>query len=85
MRPGRSGFAALAACRNKFSNRKAARLRTLVQLWALARAEEIKELDSYLLFDVAPLGKPLSVFDLLVRAEHLIQQQAEANPEASFR
>ena len=47
----------------------------------LARAEEINDLDSYLLYDAAPMGKPFTVFELLAKAEHLVGRQAESNPD----
>jgi serine/threonine protein kinase/tetratricopeptide (TPR) repeat protein len=41
----------------------------------LSRAEAINDLNSFLLSDAAPAGKPFTVGDLLARAEHLIDQQ----------
>jgi serine/threonine protein kinase len=41
----------------------------------LARAEAINELNSFLLTDAAPLGKPFTVGDLLGRAERVIRNE----------
>ncbi len=41
----------------------------------LSRAEAINDLNSFLLSDAAPGGKPFTVGDLLARAERLINQQ----------
>ncbi len=41
----------------------------------LSRAEAINDLNSFLLSDAAPGGKPFTVGDLLARAERLIEQQ----------
>lgn len=46
----------------------------------LARAESINDLDNFLLADAAPSGKPFTVNDLLLRAEHIIERQGQANP-----
>jgi len=41
----------------------------------LSRAEEINELNAFLLSDAAPGGKPFTVGDLLARAENLLERQ----------
>ncbi len=41
----------------------------------LARAEAINNLNTFLLADAAPSGKPFTVDDLLARAEHIVQRQ----------
>jgi len=41
----------------------------------LARAEAVNNLNSFLLSDAAPSGKPLTVLDLLARAEHIVKRQ----------
>jgi non-specific serine/threonine protein kinase/serine/threonine-protein kinase len=46
----------------------------------LMRAEEINDLDSFVMHDVAPAGKPLTVFALLERAEKMVEHQAASNP-----
>ncbi len=46
----------------------------------LSRAEEINYLNAFLLSDAAPMGKPFTVNDLLVRAERLVARQTGANP-----
>jgi serine/threonine-protein kinase len=43
----------------------------------LSRAESINDLNSFLLSDAAPLGKPFKVTDLLTRAEQIIGHQQE--------
>jgi eukaryotic-like serine/threonine-protein kinase len=43
----------------------------------LSRAEAINDLNSFLLSDAAPGGKPFTVGDLLARAERLIDQQSD--------
>ena len=41
----------------------------------LSRAEAINDLNSFLLSDAAPSGKPFTVDDLLARAEHIVERQ----------
>ncbi len=41
----------------------------------LSRAEAINELNSFVLSDAAPLGKPFTVSDLLARAERIVSRQ----------
>jgi len=41
----------------------------------LSRAEAINDLNSFLLSDAAPSGKPFTVNDLLERAEHVVERQ----------
>jgi eukaryotic-like serine/threonine-protein kinase len=41
----------------------------------LARAESINDLNSFVLSDAAPSGKPFTVNDLLSRAEHIVRRQ----------
>ena len=45
----------------------------------LARAESINDLDDFLLADAAPSGKPLSVNQLLERAEHVVLRKRDVN------
>lgn len=46
----------------------------------LARAEGLDELNQYILSGAAPVGKPLTVNDLLARAAHMLERQrAEPN------
>ncbi|MGH8722686.1 MAG: tetratricopeptide repeat protein, partial [Burkholderiales bacterium] len=47
----------------------------------LARAEAINDLNSFVLFDAAPLGKPVTASDLLARAEAIVRRQ-RSNPMA---
>ena len=44
----------------------------------LSRAEAVNELNSFLLSDAAPSGKPFTVNDLLGRAEHIVERQHSA-------
>ena len=41
----------------------------------LSRAEAINDLNTFLLSDAAPSGKPLTVNELLARAEHVVRRQ----------
>ncbi len=43
----------------------------------LSRAEAINDLNSFLLSDAAPSGKPFTVNELLGRAEHIVERQGE--------
>jgi len=45
----------------------------------LSRAESINDLNSLLLSDLAPLGKPFTVDELLSRAEHVVRRQHSGN------
>ncbi len=47
----------------------------------LSRAEAINDLNSLLLSDVAPAGKPFTVDELLGRAEHIVSRQSGGNEE----
>ena len=46
----------------------------------LARAEAVNDLNSFLLSDAAPSGKPFTVNELLGRAEQIVEQQRGDNP-----
>jgi serine/threonine protein kinase/tetratricopeptide (TPR) repeat protein len=41
----------------------------------LSRAEAVNDLNEFLLSDAAPSGKPFTVNELLVRAEHIVERQ----------
>jgi serine/threonine protein kinase len=43
----------------------------------LARAEAINDLNEFLLSDAAPSGKPFTVNELLIRAEHIVERQRD--------
>jgi serine/threonine-protein kinase len=43
----------------------------------LSRAEAVNDLNEFLLSDAAPSGKPFTVNELLVRAEHIVQRQQD--------
>ena len=45
----------------------------------LSRSEAVDELDSFLLSDAAPSGKPFTVNDLLGRAEHMLGRQQDVS------
>ena len=45
----------------------------------VSRAEAIGDLNSFLLSDAAPSGKPFTVNELLGRAEHIVEQQRTVN------
>src|SRR5262249_39100968 len=45
----------------------------------LSRAEAINDLNSFVLSDAAPSGKPFTVNDLLARAEQLVQRQRSSD------
>ncbi len=49
----------------------------------LARAEHINHLNHFLLTDAAPSGKPISVDDLLERAQHIVERENYANDPAN--
>jgi len=54
---------------------RTARVQRDFALRQLARAEAINDLNSYVLSDAAPSGKPFTVNDLLARAEDMIRRQ----------
>jgi eukaryotic-like serine/threonine-protein kinase len=43
----------------------------------LSRAEAINDLNEFLLSDAAPSGKPFTVNELLIRAEHIVERQRD--------
>jgi serine/threonine-protein kinase len=47
----------------------------------LSRAEAINDLNSFLLYDAAPLGKPFTVGELLSRAEQIVERQRDESVE----
>lgn len=49
----------------------------------VSRAEAINDLNSFLLTDAAPGGKPFTVGDLLTRAERIVDREIAASPEPS--
>jgi len=46
----------------------------------LSRVEAVNDLNSFLLSDAAPSGKPFTVNDLLGRAEHIVERQGGSDP-----
>jgi serine/threonine protein kinase/tetratricopeptide (TPR) repeat protein len=60
---------------------RAARVQRDFALRQLSRAEAINDLDTFLLSDAAPSGKPFTVDDLLGRAEHIVARQHDTNSD----
>ncbi len=60
---------------------RAARVERDFALRQLSRAEAINELNSFVLSDAAPLGKPFTVSDLLARAERIVSRQRGATTD----
>jgi len=52
-----------------------ARLERDFALRQLSRSETLNDLDDFLLFDAAPVGKPFTVNDLLARAENVLERE----------
>lgn len=67
--------AALAGVVGTALQARTARAQRDFALRQLARAEAINDLDSFLLSDAAPSGKPFTVSDLLARAERIVARQ----------
>jgi serine/threonine-protein kinase len=67
--------AAIAGVVGTVTQAHRARLQRDFALRQLSRAEAINDLNTFLLSDAAPSGKPFTVNDLLERAEHIIQRQ----------
>lgn len=74
--------AAVAEAQRARADREAhnAQMQLDFALRAAARADALNELDSFLLADAGPSGKPFTATDLLERAEHAINRQnADSN------
>ena len=56
---------------------RTARVQRDFALRQLSRAEAINDLNSFLLSDAAPSGKPFTVNELLGRAEHIVERQQD--------
>jgi serine/threonine protein kinase/tetratricopeptide (TPR) repeat protein len=56
---------------------RAARAQRDFAFGQLARAEATNDLNSFLLSDAAPSGKPFTVNELLARAEHIVERQKD--------
>jgi len=56
---------------------RAARAQRDFAFGQLARAEAANDLNSFLLSDAAPSGKPFTVNELLARAEHIVERQKD--------
>jgi serine/threonine-protein kinase len=68
-------FASIAGIVATLNQARTARVQRDFALRQLSRAEAINDLNSYVLSDAAPSGKPFTVNDLLVRAERVIKRQ----------
>jgi serine/threonine-protein kinase len=71
-------IAAASGTITTFIQARAARAERDFALRQLSRAEAINELNTFVLSDAAPLGKPFTVTDLLARAEHIVARQRGA-------
>jgi tetratricopeptide (TPR) repeat protein len=67
--------ALLAGIVGTMTQARTARTQRDFALRQLARAEEINDLNSFLLSDAAPLGKPFTVNELLAHAEQIVAKQ----------
>ena len=73
-----AAFASIAGIVGTVNQARTARLERDFALRQLARAEAINDLNSYVLSDAAPSGKPFTVNDLLARAERIVKRQQGA-------
>jgi serine/threonine-protein kinase len=72
-------IASVAGVAGTVTQARTARAQRDFALRQLTRAEAINDLNSFVLSDAAPLGKPFTVNDLLARAEAIIDRQ-RGNP-----
>jgi tetratricopeptide (TPR) repeat protein len=72
-------FASVAGIVGTLNQAQTARVQRDFALSQLSRAEAINDLNSYVLSDAAPSGKPFTVNDLLARAEGMIKRQRGAD------
>jgi len=72
-------FATVAGIIGTLNQARTARAQRDFALSQLSRAEAINDLNSYVLSDAAPSGKPFTVNDLLARAEGMIKRQRGAD------
>ncbi|PWU06922.1 MAG: hypothetical protein C5B51_11270 [Terriglobia bacterium] len=68
-------FASVAGILGTLNQARTARMQRDFALRQLSRAEAINDLNSYVLSDASPSGKPFTVNDLLARAEGIIKRQ----------
>jgi eukaryotic-like serine/threonine-protein kinase len=68
-------IASVAGLVGTMTQARTARAQRDFALRQLSRAETINDLNSFLLSDAAPSGKPFTVNELLGRAEHIVQRQ----------
>jgi tetratricopeptide (TPR) repeat protein len=74
--------AALAGLAGTLIQARTSRLQRDFALRQLSRAEAINDLNSFVLSDAAPSGKPFTVNELLARAEHIVaRQHGENDPD----
>ena len=69
------GAASIAGVIGTLLQARTARVQRDFAFRQLSRAEAINDLNSFLLSDAAPSGRPFTVNDLLERAEHVVEQQ----------
>jgi serine/threonine protein kinase len=69
--------ASLAGLFGTLTQARTARLQRDFAIRQLSCAESINDLNSFLLSDAAPSGKPFTVNQLLGRAEHIVQRERE--------
>jgi serine/threonine protein kinase len=72
-------FASVAGMVGTLNQARTARVQRDFALSQLSRAEAINDLNSYVLSDAAPSGKPFTVNDLLARAERMVKRQRGAD------
>lgn len=72
---GLASAAVIAGSAGTLIQARVARSQRDFALHQLARAEAINDLDEYVLSNAAPSGKPFTVNDLLVGAEHIVRRQ----------
>jgi serine/threonine-protein kinase len=72
--------ASIAGLLGTMSQAHTARLQRDFALRQLSRAESINDLNTFLLSDAAPSGKPFTATELLARAEQIIERQRIRDP-----
>jgi serine/threonine protein kinase/tetratricopeptide (TPR) repeat protein len=70
-------IASVAGVAGTMIQARTARVQRDFALRQLSRAEAINDLNSFLLSDAAPSGKPFTVNELLGRAEHIVERQQD--------
>jgi serine/threonine-protein kinase len=72
-----AAIATMAGMLGTLIQNRTARAERDFALAQLSRAEAVNDLNEFLLSDAAPSGKPFTVNDLLVRAEHIVERQLD--------